>query len=146
MESRPLPPARRAPGTERAAGRPGDPRPIVVLDPGHGGIDHGASAAGNGVTEKQIVLEFALILRDLLEQHRPLPRRDDAHATTPSSRSASGCRSPASARRRLFISIHADALRKGEGDAQGATVYTLVGYGHRLPRRRGSLRPRTAPT
>ena len=25
----------------------------------------------------------------------------------------------------LFISIHADALRKGEGEAQGATVYTL---------------------
>ena len=25
----------------------------------------------------------------------------------------------------LFISIHADALRRGEGDAQGATVYTL---------------------
>ena len=25
----------------------------------------------------------------------------------------------------LFVSIHADALRKGEGEAQGATVYTL---------------------
>jgi N-acetylmuramoyl-L-alanine amidase len=25
----------------------------------------------------------------------------------------------------LFISIHADALPKGEGDAQGATIYTL---------------------
>ena len=25
----------------------------------------------------------------------------------------------------LFISIHADALKKGEGEAQGATVYTL---------------------
>src|SRR6185436_12622962 len=25
----------------------------------------------------------------------------------------------------LFISIHADALARGEGDAQGATVYTL---------------------
>ena len=25
----------------------------------------------------------------------------------------------------LFISIHADAIRKGEGEAQGATVYTL---------------------
>ena len=25
----------------------------------------------------------------------------------------------------LFISIHADALRAGEGEAQGATVYTL---------------------
>jgi N-acetylmuramoyl-L-alanine amidase len=25
----------------------------------------------------------------------------------------------------LFISVHADALRRGEGEAQGATVYTL---------------------
>ncbi len=25
----------------------------------------------------------------------------------------------------LFVSIHADALPRGEGDAQGATVYTL---------------------
>ena len=32
-------------------------RPIIVLDPGHGGIDNGA-VAGNGAMEKDIVLDF----------------------------------------------------------------------------------------
>src|SRR5262249_46358389 len=44
----------------------GDPRPIVVIDPGHGGIDNG-TVASTGVMEKQIVLDFALMLRDQLE-------------------------------------------------------------------------------
>src|SRR3954454_15561573 len=45
----------------------GDPRPIVVIDPGHGGIDNGA-VAGSGVLEKDIVLQFATQLRDELER------------------------------------------------------------------------------
>jgi N-acetylmuramoyl-L-alanine amidase len=41
----------------------GDPRPLVMLDPGHGGIDNGTHAA-SGEYEKAIVLDFALMLRD----------------------------------------------------------------------------------
>src|SRR5262249_42214355 len=44
-----------------------DPRPLVVIDPGHGGIDNGTRAA-SGEAEKAIVLEFATLLRDKLEK------------------------------------------------------------------------------
>ena len=39
---------------------------MVVLDPGHGGIDNGTQAA-SGVAEKELVLDFALALRDRIE-------------------------------------------------------------------------------
>src|SRR5690606_7383384 len=40
-------------------------RPLVVIDPGHGGIDSGAETA-SGIKEKDIVLAFALRLQELL--------------------------------------------------------------------------------
>ena len=39
---------------------------IIVVDPGHGGRDPGAMAGG--VSEKDVVLDIALILRDLLRE------------------------------------------------------------------------------
>jgi N-acetylmuramoyl-L-alanine amidase len=101
----------------------GDPRPIVVLDPGHGGIDNGTVAA-TGVMEKSIVLEFALLLRDQLEKSGKyrvvMTRTDDSFVPLVDRVRMARIRQAA-----LFVSIHADALRKGEGQAQGATVYTL---------------------
>jgi N-acetylmuramoyl-L-alanine amidase len=41
-------------------------RPVVILDPGHGGIDPGTASA-DGVTEKEVVLAFAKTLRQKLE-------------------------------------------------------------------------------
>ncbi len=41
--------------------------PLVFLDPGHGGIDSGATGPG-GELEKALVLQFALALRDRLER------------------------------------------------------------------------------
>src|SRR5580658_3296654 len=41
----------------------GDSRPLVVLDPGHGGIDTGTKAPGGEIMEKNIVLDFADALR-----------------------------------------------------------------------------------
>jgi N-acetylmuramoyl-L-alanine amidase len=102
----------------------GDPRPIVVLDPGHGGIDHGTRAAGNDITEKQLVLEFALLLRDHIEKtgkYRVVMTRTD-DTFVPLAERVQLARQRQAA---LFISIHADALRRVEGDAQGATVYTV---------------------
>ena len=59
-----------------------DSRPVIVLDPGHGGIDEGAHAA-TGEAEKSVVLDFALMLRDKLEQtgkyHIEMTRSDDVH-------------------------------------------------------------------
>ena len=101
----------------------GDSRPLVVIDPGHGGIDNGTRAA-SGEMEKTIVLEFSQLLRDKIEKagkYRVLmTRTDDTFVALGDRVQFARARQAA-----LFISIHADALRRREGDAQGATVYTL---------------------
>ncbi len=110
----------------RANGPPvksGDPRPLVVLDPGHGGIDNGTKAPG-GELEKDIVLNFAQRLRDRLEKagkYRVLMTRTDDTFVPLAER----VRMARGAGASLFVSIHADSLPRGEGDAQGASVYTL---------------------
>jgi N-acetylmuramoyl-L-alanine amidase len=116
----------RAPELPRAADPPGkgDPRPLIVLDPGHGGIDNGTTAAGGEITEKALVLEFSLVLRDRIEKTGKyrvvMTRTDDTFVELGERMRLARMRQAG-----LFISIHADALRKGEGEAQGATVYTL---------------------
>jgi N-acetylmuramoyl-L-alanine amidase len=101
----------------------GDSRPLIVIDPGHGGIDNGTRAA-SGEMEKTIVLEFSLLLHNKLEKtgkYRVLmTRTDDTFVALGDRVQFARARQAA-----LFISIHADALRRREGDAQGATVYTL---------------------
>lgn len=100
-----------------------DPRPVVVIDPGHGGIDHGTQAQ-SGENEKTIVLDFAKALRDRIEKggkYRVVMTRDD-DTFIPLAQRVKIARNHKAA---LFVSIHADALPRGEGDAQGATVYTL---------------------
>lgn len=100
-----------------------DPRPMVVIDPGHGGIDQGTQAA-KGYSEKDIVLEFALVLRDKIERtgkYRVVMTRTDDQFVELADR----VRFARSRKAQLFISIHCDALPRKEGDAQGATVYTL---------------------
>jgi N-acetylmuramoyl-L-alanine amidase len=106
-----------------AAPAAGDTRPVIVLDPGHGGIDNGTKST-NGESEKSIVLEFALRLRDIIGKsgkYRVLMTRTDDTFVPLADRVAFARAQQAA----LFISIHADALPRGEGDAQGASVYTL---------------------
>jgi N-acetylmuramoyl-L-alanine amidase len=100
-----------------------DPRPLVVLDPGHGGIDTGTRAP-NGECEKDIVLDFAKRLRDRIEKsgkYRVLMTRSDDTFVPLGDR----VRIARQAGAALFVSIHADFLPRKEGDAEGATVYTL---------------------
>lgn len=100
-----------------------DPRPLVVLDPGHGGIDTGTKGP-HGETEKSIVLDFTAALRAKLEQsgkYRVAMTRSDDTFIPLTERVHIARTLKAS----LFISIHADYLPKREGEAQGATVYTL---------------------
>jgi N-acetylmuramoyl-L-alanine amidase len=105
---------------ERAAAT--DPRPVVVIDPGHGGIDSGAVARG-GAEEKEIVLAVALKLRDRLERGGRykviLTRADDTFI--PLADRVKVARNNAAA---LFISLHADAMRR-DNDVRGATVFTV---------------------
>jgi N-acetylmuramoyl-L-alanine amidase len=100
-----------------------DPRPLVVLDPGHGGIDSGTHGAG-GVSEKDVVLAFAKDLRAKIEasgKYRVLMTREDDSFLALTER----VRVARAHNAALFISVHADALPKKEGQAEGATVYTL---------------------
>src|SRR5215469_3170949 len=101
----------------------GDARPLVVLDPGHGGIDTGTKGP-NGQTEKDIVLDFAKRLKEKIEtagKYRVLLTRSE-DSFVPLAERVRFAREAGAA---LFISIHADSLPHREGDAQGATVYTL---------------------
>ena len=99
-----------------------DSRPVVVIDPGHGGIDNGTQAGDE--TEKNLVLGFSLALRDRIEKtgkYRVVMTRTD-DTFIPLGERVRMARTQSAA---LFVSIHADALPRGEGDAQGATIYTL---------------------
>jgi N-acetylmuramoyl-L-alanine amidase len=109
---------------EPAAAAPAAPdsRPVVVIDPGHGGVDNGTQAGGEN--EKDLVLGFGLALRDRIEKAGKfrvvMTREDDTFI--PLADRVTIARNQSAA---LFVSIHADALPPGEGDAQGATIYTL---------------------
>ena len=101
----------------------GDVRPLIVLDPGHGGIDTGTKGSG-GELEKDVVLAFAQTLREKLESSGKyrvaMTRADDTFIPL-----AERVRFARSRNAGLFISVHADALPRREGQAEGATVYTL---------------------
>jgi N-acetylmuramoyl-L-alanine amidase len=103
--------------------KPGDQRPVVMVDPGHGGIDTG-TVAPTGQEEKNIVLDMAKRVRTRLEQmgkYRVLMTRSDDSYVPLDER----VRMARAAGASLFVSIHADSLPHREGDARGATVYTL---------------------
>jgi N-acetylmuramoyl-L-alanine amidase len=95
-------------------------RPLVVIDPGHGGIDSGAETA-DGIKEKEIVLAFALRLQELLVAAGrfdvALTREDDTFLRL-EERVALARTNKAD----LFISIHADSFQQPE--IRGASVYT----------------------
>ena len=112
-----------APATNTLAPKDGDQRPLVMLDPGHGGLDTGTKGP-SGQEEKDIVLTFAQRLRERLEKSGKyrvlLTRSDDTFVAL-----ADRVRIAREAGAALFVSIHADSLPHGEGDAQGASIYTL---------------------
>ena len=94
-------------------------KPLIVLDPGHGGKDSGAKKYG--IQEKDVVLKFALKLREkLLETGRyrvQMTREDDRFVPLGMRRAFAENRKAA-----LFISVHADYARSS---ARGATIYSL---------------------
>jgi N-acetylmuramoyl-L-alanine amidase len=100
-----------------------DPRPLIVLDPGHGGIDTGTRGL-DGTNEKDVVLAFAQTLREKLEasgKYRvAMTRTDDTFVPLNERVHFARARNAS-----LFISIHADSVPRAEGQAEGASVYTL---------------------
>jgi len=108
-------------GTVDARGAQPEP-PLIVLDPGHGGVDAGASGP-SGELEKAIVLQFALTLKQRLEQGgkaRVLMTRSTDVFVPLRDR----VRIARQAKAQLFISLHADALAD-EDNVRGASVYVL---------------------
>jgi N-acetylmuramoyl-L-alanine amidase len=115
----------RADGPAVTASTPADKRPVIVIDPGHGGVDNGTQAGGGDIMEKNLVLSFGLALRDRMEKsgkYRVVMTRTDDTFIALADRVKIARNEGAS----LFVSIHMDALPRGEGDAQGATIYTLA--------------------
>jgi N-acetylmuramoyl-L-alanine amidase len=97
-------------------------RPIVVIDPGHGGRDPGATSVSGQANEKDMTLALARELRDdLVERGRvrvAMTRADDRYLTL-DERAAVARRLGAA----IFVSLHMDSAPNPL--ARGATVYSL---------------------
>lgn len=97
-----------------------DKKRIVVLDPGHGGIDSGAVGY---VTEKAITLDVALRVRKLLQDQGiqvVMTRTSDTQLST-DKRTDLGMRANmANSKRTLFVAIH---VNSSSSPAQGIETY-----------------------
>jgi N-acetylmuramoyl-L-alanine amidase len=94
---------------------------IIVIDPGHGGIDSGALNSKDRLTEKEIVLEVATILKKELESLNYevyLTREEDVFRELQERTSLAN-----SKKADLFISLHVNA--SGSGQARGIEAYYL---------------------
>jgi N-acetylmuramoyl-L-alanine amidase len=97
-------------------------RPIVLIDPGHGGRDPGAPGVSGMVEEKALTLAFARELRDLLAKNgrvRVALTRDGDSTLTLEQRAAIARSIGAG----LLVSVHMDSAPNPL--ARGATVYSL---------------------
>ncbi|HEX2842051.1 N-acetylmuramoyl-L-alanine amidase [Hyphomicrobium sp.] len=96
-------------------------KPIIVIDPGHGGHDSGAMK--NGTVEKDVVLAFSLKLKEKLEKtgrYKVLMTRDTDVFVELDKRVDYAEQHKAN----LFIAVHAD-YAGGNSKARGATIYSL---------------------
>ncbi len=93
---------------------------FIVIDPGHGGVDGGASTS-NGIREKDIVLDFAKELQSLLVASGAfevaLTRSDDSFLRLEERVDLARLN-----KADLFISIHADSFLQSE--VNGTSIYT----------------------
>lgn len=97
-------------------------RPIVLIDPGHGGADGGAPGVSGQAKEKELTLAFSRELRDLLAERGrvrvAMTREDDR--TLPLEQRAAIARRIGAA---MLVSVHMDSAPNPL--ARGATVYSL---------------------
>ncbi|OYY01583.1 MAG: N-acetylmuramoyl-L-alanine amidase [Hyphomicrobium sp. 32-62-53] len=110
----------------RAAAGPKTPqsKPVIVIDPGHGGIDPGAVGANN-MLEKNLVLAVAKRVEAQLSEtgnyEIVMTRARDVFISLNDRLKISR-----KAGADLFISIHADSIEQTYAQSiKGATVYTL---------------------
>ena len=126
------PPIQRADASQSAAiaKNPQDKRPLIVVDPGHGGVDAGAHGRVTNTPEKDVTFEFCKALAEKLTaigRYRVLMTRDQDVFVPLDERAqmASGPKAD------LLVSIHADTLDakrlgvKSLQEVRGGTIYTL---------------------
>lgn len=98
-------------------------KPVILIDPGHGGVDPGAISPSN-LPEKKVVLAVARKLRERLAKDG----RYDVHMTRNRDVFISLDERLKISRKLdadLFVSLHADAIKNYADTVRGATVYTL---------------------
>lgn len=96
-------------------------RKVIVIDPGHGGIDPGA-VSHKKTKEKDVVLAYGLVLRDALQKssnYKVILTRDSDQFISLEDRVNIARENKAD----LFIAIHADTV--DEKDVRGTTLYTV---------------------
>ena len=101
--------------------RPSDRKPVIAIDPGHGGVDPGAIGI-SGVREKDITLAASRELKKALEQtgrYKVVVTRNRDISLGLRQRIALSRRAAAD----IFVSLHADSI--GRSDVRGLSVYTL---------------------
>ncbi|MCB1783690.1 MAG: N-acetylmuramoyl-L-alanine amidase [Alphaproteobacteria bacterium] len=96
-------------------------KPLIIIDPGHGGIDPGAPGPSN-LREKDVVLALGLELKKQLlatGRYRVMMTRDKDEFIRLADRVKFARNNSGD----LFVSIHADSVHKA--NIRGASVYTL---------------------
>lgn len=109
----------------QAAATAPHPRPLVVLDAGHGGSNTGATGAVPGLYEKQLTLTVARLVRDRVAAHGIdviMTRERDATLTLRQRVALANQRAAD-----LFVSIHANA--SPERVQRGFETYVLTAAG-----------------
>jgi N-acetylmuramoyl-L-alanine amidase len=102
---------------------PAPAQPVIVLDPGHGGVDSGARGV-SGVQEKILVFDFCAELKrqlDASKRYAIVMTRDGDQYVDLDDRVDIARRANAS----LFISVHADTLSEDK-NVSGSTIYTVA--------------------
>ncbi len=96
-------------------------RKLIVIDPGHGGVDSGA-VSKTGMTEKKVVLAFSRKLKQTLlatGRYDVLLTRNSDKFLPLRTRTNIAHKNNAD----LFIAVHADSIKYGK--VRGTTLYTL---------------------
>ncbi len=109
------------PAISDRTGRARNAKPVIILDPGHGGVDPGAVGV-NGVYEKHITLAMGRQLKKELEKtgrYKVVLTRDRDIFVSLRGR----VRVARQAKGDLFISLHADSHRNSK--TRGLSIYTL---------------------
>jgi N-acetylmuramoyl-L-alanine amidase len=110
-----------SPPNARPAPRRAEPKHVIALDAGHGGVDPGAIGIG-GTFEKDVTLGMTREIRRQLEatgRYKVVLTRDEDIFVRLRDRIARARAGNAE----LFVSIHADSMRNKE--TRGASIYTL---------------------